>query len=782
MTIAACSFPPRRASALSVTATLFALVVFASLAQSAFAQSHSLISALQYDHGIVVSSPSRSGYSKQNNLRLIIDTRWTNNHGYRPIRLQFVSRQNATSERRLSLRLHIVGADASPLVVQQSFDLPQGAREATAVVRVPWLFGDDRCWWDVWVDGVRDPELSMTEAESWNISPAGTSRSPSTILAYLHVSEDAQPAQLLTTHAEPLIGLTATIDDLPTAWIDYSTLDFVAITPRELSKLESVRPAALRALRLWVRAGGQLWVHSVGKDAKYLAEVERCLELANVRPLPEPSDMSDDGTSTQDELDDKDNALVVRGWRPLSIGTGRSAQTVSVQHKTTGRVLTVRDAATIARLKLDLEYVVTDRPSPEVTAPDSPRCDTTRWYLDRPVGLGRVRIFRGGWDPVAFSVAYRMLGGGAPNQPPFEPVPATPVSTAFDTLRDWTQRHGLTPDQANDDFADFLVPGVGLAPVTEFRVLITLFVLVIGPLNYWLLLRANRLHLLLLTVPATALGLTASLFGYALLSDGLGTVVRTRSFTSLDQSTGEAASWARLSYYAGLAPGEGLTLDEDVALYPILSEWGTSSEREADNRKELRHRDGRQQFTKGWLRSRVPTQYLMVRARKTPMHIDFARSKHRFLATNRLGTRILYLAVVDDAGNVFTGESIENGAKTELQISTHGDALRVLRDWMLKNQPQMPIELAVSRTANPPRGTQAPRPFRGPLTPEDLETRMSDNVLNAAIANLVAGNAEGVLNVPRRSYVAITETGPEIELGVADATEEASFHVLHASW
>ena len=35
----------------------------------------------------------------------------------------------------------------------------------------------------------------------------------------------------------------------------------------------------------------------------------------------------------------------------------------------------------------------------------------------------------------------------------------------------------MTPDDANLDFAKLLVPGVGLAPVTEFRVLITLFVL-----------------------------------------------------------------------------------------------------------------------------------------------------------------------------------------------------------------------------------------------------------------------------------------------------------------
>ena len=123
------------------------------------------------------------------------------------------------------------------------------------------------------------------------------------------------------------------------------------------------------------------------------------------------------------------------------------------------------------------------------------------------------------------------------------------LSYGLRRVQRWDSRHGLTPDSANVEFAKLLVPGVGLAPVTEFRVLITLFVLLIGPINYWLLKRAKRLHLMVLTVPAAALVTTLALFGYAILADGFDTRVRAQSFTTLDQRTGEAACWARLSYY-----------------------------------------------------------------------------------------------------------------------------------------------------------------------------------------------------------------------------------------
>ena len=224
----------------------------------------------------------------------------------------------------------------------------------------------------------------------------------------------------------------------------------------------------------------------------------------------------------------------------------------------------------------------------------------------------------------------------------------TPLGMALRASRRWDSRHGMKPDDANHDFAKLLVPGVGLAPVTEFQVLITLFVLAIGPLNYWVLKRYNRLQLLVLTVPLAAMLLTGSLFAYAILSDGFGTTVRAQSVTTLDQRTGDAACWSRLSYYAGLAPGQGLTMPDDVAVYPIIPGWNdTDVDASIGAARELEWADHEAKMTRGWLRSRTPMQYLTVRARKSPHRLELTPAGGKIRAVNQLGTAIRFVLVTD---------------------------------------------------------------------------------------------------------------------------------------
>src|SRR6185369_8220109 len=51
----------------------------------------------------------------------------------------------------------------------------------------------------------------------------------------------------------------------------------------------------------------------------------------------------------------------------------------------------------------------------------------------------------------------------------------------------WNSHWGLSLERENRQFNDFLIPGVGLAPVVSFQVMITLFMLAIGPMNYLVL-------------------------------------------------------------------------------------------------------------------------------------------------------------------------------------------------------------------------------------------------------------------------------------------------------
>ncbi len=100
----------------------------------------------------------------------------------------------------------------------------------------------------------------------------------------------------------------------------------------------------------------------------------------------------------------------------------------------------------------------------------------------------------------------------------------------------WVFRYGSVPSQPNPRFNEFLIADVGLPPIRGYRVLISLFVVTIGPLNYWLLKRKGRLYLFLFTVPLAAVITSGGLMCYALLSDGLTARLRARSFTYLDRA------------------------------------------------------------------------------------------------------------------------------------------------------------------------------------------------------------------------------------------------------
>ena len=60
--------------------------------------------------------------------------------------------------------------------------------------------------------------------------------------------------------------------------------------------------------------------------------------------------------------------------------------------------------------------------------------------------------------------------------------------------------------------------------------------------------------------------------------------------------------------------------------------------------------------------------------------------------------------------------------------------------------------------------------------------QLNENLANRALSDLAGMNGRPALDLPARTYVAITATGPEVETGISYAKEDTSFHVVVGHW
>ncbi len=738
------------------------------------------VQPIEQVNGNVVSMPLKGAASRKSGLLLSVDTRWANGYGYLPVEVSISSPKPTTADHLITIQLH--SGWENEISVEQDFEFPLGLTKASTTVAVPkYEQMSNYFWWDVWVDGVKDVDLTLDRVDA--VQVMGGSAGSVSGIKFLVAGRSQNHRSLYATNASDFEVLTLKPGAFPRRWIDYTCLDVVSLSTVELQFLSQADPAAFEALERWVRTGGQLWVSDVGDKLDQLPQVSKLLQMAGVL-LPA---MSNDDPKETNEKDKVKAAVEVRpaevGWRPVQFRSGTSnGQRATFLDTRTGRERIVRDPTYIAALQRDPNFTMTS----EEEGPDN-ATRARRWpkdsgeiFVEQRLGMGIVRAFCGANEAALFSQAAPAVNANAAtNGGPGGQLPRA-LAMGLQFTQHWEGRHGMAPDSTNKEFANLLVPGVGLAPVTEFQVLISVFVLLIGPLNYWLLKRFKRLHLLVLTVPLLAGLMTATLFAYAIVSDGFSTTVRARSFTTLDQRTGEAACWARLSYYAGLAPGKGLSMPADVVVYPILPSWSTEANRLA--KRDAVWREDGVQLTRGWLSSRTPTQYLTLRARKSPCRLDVISGGGNVRVSNRLGTQIESVLLIDEAGKFFGGEKLASDASAPLEAISREEAVKRIGNLVRDNQPESPAALAGSdRDFAGMRARSGRRMYRR-YSQQDSTAQLTENLAAIAISDLAGLNGRPALDLPPRSYVAVTTSGPEVVIGIPNAKEEASFHVIVGRW
>ncbi|MEE2705447.1 MAG: hypothetical protein VX988_00240 [Planctomycetota bacterium] len=668
-------------------------------------------------------------------IQLTVDPYWVEGRGYRPVRVVAFASTLANYDRTISITFYAdefsrVDRKLSGISVTQEFVLPENAQSASTTIAVPQYTAWNRMGWTVFVDGDLAKELGV----EWIDGPSGSSNWQEQVSRVLYVnlvsavrrvtdaplrrqrlqfrlpaSEGATDGVNQSLYSDNAAGIG--IRELPVRWIDYSCLDIVQVPSTEFQLLVKQNPQAWRAIRQWVATGGNLVIEQfpfgpTGNDPSGLQAVDTALIQNDGRS---PSDDSRWRSSVETSPDDRDRPQqrpleIPFRWRPYQIGT-----------------------VTVAGGKLsDLGFRYED-------------------FSDGDIEYG---------------------GAVYEESMPENSARFSPPDYDRQT---WAMRHGLEPYMGTSEFWNFLIPGVGLAPVGAFRILITLFVIAIGPVNYYFLRRWRRNHLLVFTIPVCAGAVTFALFGYALISDGLGTRVRVRSFTEIDQRTGEAACISRQSYYSGLAPGDGLSFPNDAMVVPIVPpardarRWmggGVLNDLRAIDW------DDRQNLTDGWLASRTPTQYLIVRSRSTPHALDVKFQNGGVSVANQLGTRVQYLVVCDSDGNIHWGENIEVGGGSRLTAIEGPEAVSKFDRVFSDNHPEYP-----SATTDGDYDDW-----------RSLSDAYGDGQLEMAHSRLeqsLRDYGPSYAGRPRsRTYLAVVENSPEVELGVEAATVEGSLHVI----
>ena len=699
-------------------------------------------------------------FSKRNALQLSVDSDWPGMYGYRPISVTVRSEKPATSDQTLEFRFTAgdwnIGSNG--VSARQQFVLEQGQSQATLQLLVPQFINWQRCQWDLYVDGVRDEDFRVTFVDMSSLNPQGANN-PADIAA-IGVSLDlaqqtSAAADLGLAYSNASVTLKSIQPaSLPTDWLGYTSLNLVVMPIDELESLVDQEPQRATALLRWVATGGNLWLVDLGPRWKGLAEAEQLLsareEGATASP---PTERGSDSDSADESTGDK--RPLPRGWRfaPLDMRATEPAEgavvlagfpvdeSVAAQE----RAKATSDADQ-ARVMAQLDPAVAGNMPP--VAANLPKT-SAEWFAVRGWGLGVITAFK------------RNLHG--PNDLSNQEATRVLSQSLLAPRQQWGGRFGSVPNDSNVDFNDWLIPGVGMAPVGSFQILITLFVLGIGPLTYWMLRRMGKLPMLVAIVPAAAIVTTLALFAYGVLIDGVTARVRGRSITLLDQRSGECAAWGRYSYYAGIAPGAGLAVPTDQAMFPILPNWadifGFGGRRSMTEREIVWNDE--QHLTRGWLASRTPTQYHAIAARKSSKQLQLRSSSQGMRVTNKLEAEIVGVAIHDHDGKFYWCDSLPVDEGVVIPAVEQTDVASKIRRLFTENLPELPA---------------------------GDDGRQNNGYYSFAASDSVMEGRLGAINSPQVTgwgpgrYIAFTRSAIELTPGLPGVVEQNSFHVVEGSW
>jgi hypothetical protein len=264
------------------------------------------------------------------------------------------------------------------------------------------------------------------------------------------------------------------------------------------------------------------------------------------------------------------------------------------------------------------------------------------------------------------------------------------------------------------------IPGITGIPARAYLSILILFSLLIGPVNYWILQRRQRLVLFVLTAPLVSAVFILVLAGYVVAGEGFHVSGRAATFTVLDQVSKQAATHGTATLYAaGMTPGGGLRFPRDAAVYTLGSDGAGTRDSQALDLTET------QRFESGLIQARAPANI---------EEIGFRAARERLTITHDAGA----VSVVNGLGATIDRLVFRSGGKSY----------------------SLDAPLAAGGTATlKPGGVDARQ-----LVPGDLP-------MASRFVHIMESQPEG-------SYLAVLDRSPFWEYGVSGILERGSFHLV----
>jgi hypothetical protein len=234
------------------------------------------------------------------------------------------------------------------------------------------------------------------------------------------------------------------------------------------------------------------------------------------------------------------------------------------------------------------------------------------------------------------------------------------------------------------------IPGTAGVPARAYLVILIAFAVIIGPINYWLLYRARRQVLFVLTTPVISLIFIGLLGGYVLAGEGISVRARAVTFTMIDQARRQAVSRASMTLYAAaMTPRGGLRFGRDEAVYALGSDGEGSRESVTLDLTDA------QRFVSGAIHARTPNNLETIAFRPARERLEFHRDGNAVQVVNGLGERLDAL-VYRDGASVYSlrdplapGERavLRPGAVDPARIVQQGNLLSARFEHLLQRQP-----------------------------------------------------------------------------------------------